>query len=217
MYRPEAMVVQFKQRLIDQTVDIPFVFPATHLWQVHRFLHQPAKCSRLRQRLPVHLPYPGRRPVGRNHHQRHLPVKSLGHSRMEVQQSRPGRAAHSHGMPPLQSQPDGKKARTAFIRHRIALEIIAGREGLHQRHVPASGAQHDLANAISPQQGHELQHVLFISISHLKFLWRLRISWFAVSVPSPSIRLPAQMKTTTLRRHKDGKTHHPPPTACSAG
>ena len=175
MHRPVAVVVHFKQGFIDKPVGIPLIFLGTYLGQVDRLPHQATENTRLRQSLPVHLPYPSCRTVGRNDYQRHPPVERLAYRRMEVEQSRTGGATNHHGSLHVQRQSDGEETGTALVRHRKAFKTAARGKSLYQRHIAASGTQHRPAYPMRTQQGHKLQHVFLIRI-HQSLLSRLHIS-----------------------------------------
>ena len=84
MHRPVAVVVHFKQGFIDKPVGIPLIFLGTYLGQVDRLPHQATENTRLRQSLPVHLPYPSSRTVGRDDYQGNFLIKSLCHGGVKI-------------------------------------------------------------------------------------------------------------------------------------
>ena len=131
MHRPVAVVIHFKQSLVDKPVGIPFIFPGTYLGQIDRLPHQATENTRLRQSLPVHLPDPSRRTVGGNDYQRYPTVERLAHRRMEVEQSRTGGTTDHHGSLYMQSQSDGEETGTALVRHRKAFKILTRGESLY--------------------------------------------------------------------------------------
>ena len=88
VHRAAPVMHRREQRFVDQPVAMPLILGAAHLGQVDRHPDQAAEDTRLWQRLPVELPYPGSRPVGRDDQQRHALVVGFRHRRMQVDQRR---------------------------------------------------------------------------------------------------------------------------------
>ena len=135
MYRSFPMMFRFQQGFVHQTIAIPFIFFRMNLREVDRLLDQILKNTGLRQGLSIHLSDPGSRTVGRNNHQRNILIKCFRHSRMKIEQRRAGSTTDGSRFAAIQSQPNGKIARTPFIRHRITGKVRMIGQGMHERDI----------------------------------------------------------------------------------
>ena len=162
MHRTLSVVVQLEQGFVDEPVAVPFILLGMDFGQVDGAFDQCPEDARLRHRLPVHLPDPSRRAVGRDDDERHLLVERLRDGGVHVRQRAARRAADGRRLSPVQRQPEGKEGRAPLVRHRVAAEIGVRREGLHDGRVAAAGTEHDFLHAVLLEQGDELLDILFI-------------------------------------------------------
>ena len=157
-------MVQLEQRLVDETVAVPFVFFIFNFREIDGFLYQRAEYVGLRQGLSVHLSYPCTGAVGGNHRQRNLLVEGFRYGRVQVEQGGAGGAAYGHRSVPVQGETQREESGTPFVCHRIAGETGYGSECLHNGDVPAPGTKDGFPYAVCFQESRELEYVLFVRV-----------------------------------------------------
>ena len=157
------------QSLVYQAIAVPVHLVVGWLWQAHSLLHKSSQCILLWQCLSVQLVYPLLRSVGRNHYQRHVLIVSLSHSRCQVQQGSTRCNANHHWSVQHLSHTQCIESRTAFICHRIALDIRTLVQVVHDSRVATTRTNHCVSHSMSHQQAGQDIYVFLTAIHILIF------------------------------------------------
>ena len=151
MHGSTSLPTNGQQGLVYQPIAVPSLGCVFGFGQRYRPLHEVPESIRLRKGLPVELVYPCSRTVGRQHHERDVLVKRLGHSGSKVEHGRARRDANRHRRTCGLRHTDGIEACRAFIGRGIARYLGAFVKVVHQRRIPRARADNDRFYAVFHQ------------------------------------------------------------------